>query len=147
MDIEIEDLNTWPLEYRQKAINSKPLIISYHKERSRIDRLCRDDVFIQINPPNNKFKRPYLELIRRLETLLIPHRIIAYHCSRLTKEEITNIKQGGLQVLSTELVHRRLHQCLSDGYLKESERKSLMASQSVSESLDNKHGHRTVLPP
>ena len=140
MDVEIEVTDSWPPEFRQAASQDKQLILSYHKERLRIDRLCRDDVPLRINPPENKYKQPYLELIERLETLLTPHRIIAYHCSRLTQEEIVNIKYGGLQVLSAELIHKRLRQCLSGGYLKPAEYESLMASQPVSECLNNKHG-------
>ena len=143
MDVEIEAIDSWPPEFRQAASQDKQLILSYHKERLRIDRLYRDDVSLRINPPENKYKQPYLELIERLETLLTPHRIIAYHCSRLTQEEIVNIKQGGLQVLSAELIHKRLRQCLSGGYLKPAEYESLMASQPVSECLGNKQGDRT----
>ncbi len=143
MNVEIEDLGSWPSEFKQEAIRNKPLIVSFNRERLNIEQRCMEDVFLRINPPENKFKQSYLKLMAKLEILLTPHQIVVYHCTRLTREEIENIKQEGLQVLSAGLVHKRLHECLSNGYLEQREYEYFMNSQSLSESLDNRHGARS----
>ena len=97
---------------------------------------------MQINPPENRYKQAYRALVEQLEALLAPHRIVTYHCSRLTKEEIVNIKQDGLRVLTTDLVNKKLHQCLSDGYLKQGEYELIKNSPYLSESLNNQHDSR-----
>ena len=143
MDIEIEDIDTWPPDFREVAIQNKSLIVSYHKECLHIDRCCEDDVLLRINPPKNRYKQAYRTLVYQLETLLATHRIIAYHCSRLTKEEIVNIQQEGLHVLTGGLVDKKLDQCLSRGYLKQAEYDRIKNSSHLFESLHNQLDSRT----
>ena len=143
MDVEIEAIDSWPPDFREAAIQGKSLIVSYHQERSRIERCGAGDVLLQRNPPENRYKQAYRALVEQLEALLAPHRIVAYHCSRLTKEETVNIKQEGLRVLTTDLVNKKLGQCLSDGYLKQAEYERMRNSPNLSECLNNQHGSRT----
>ena len=81
MNVEIEDLDSWPSEFKQEAIRNKPLIVSFNRERLNIEKRCMEDVFLRINPPENKFKQSYSKLMARLEVLLTPHQIVAYHCT------------------------------------------------------------------
>ena len=122
MDVEIEDIDSWPPGFREAVMQSMSLVISYHEECSRIGKYREGgDVLLQIHPPENRYKQDYRTLVERLEALLLPHRIVSYHCTRLTQEEIVDIKQEGLQVLTTNLVNKRLEQCLSHGYLNQVE--------------------------
>ena len=143
MDVEIEDMGSWPPHFRKSAIQSEALIVSFHQECSRIDRYCQDDVRLQINPPKNRYKQAYRALVVQLEDMLASHRIVAYHCSRLTKEEIVNIKQEGLRILTSDLVNKKLDQCLSHGYLKQAEYERIKNSPHLSESLNDQLDSRT----
>ena len=143
MDVKIEDIDSWPPDFREIAIHDKSLVVSFHQECSRIDRYCEDDVLLRINPPKNRYKQAYRALVVQLESLLVSHRIVAYHCSRLTKEEIVNIKQEGLRILTADFVNKRLDQCLSHGYLKQAEYERIRNSPNLFESLNDKNGLRT----
>ena len=45
MDVEIENIDSWPPDFRTAAIQGKSLVVSYHQERSRIGRQCETDDF------------------------------------------------------------------------------------------------------
>ena len=143
MDVEIEDINSWPPEFQKLAIQNKALVISHHEECLRIYRFYEDDDYLRKNPPKNRYKQAYRALVDQLEALLAPHRIIAYHCSRLTKEEIVNIKQEGLRILTADLVNKKLDQCLSHGYLEQAEYKRIKNSPHLFESLNDQLDSRT----
>ena len=144
MDVEIEDIDSWPPGFREAVMQSMPLVISYHEECSRIGKYREGgDVLLQIHPPENRYKQDYRALVERLEALLLPHRIVSYHCTRLTQEEIVDIKQEGLQVLTTNLVNKRLEQCLSHGYLNQVEYERIKNSPHLPKSLNDINGKRT----
>jgi hypothetical protein len=141
--VEIEDQKSWPQDFVEQAGQNRDLILAYHRERQRIDRLCEDDVFIRVEPPENEYGSGYDELVERLDKILTRHRIVGYHCTRLTPREISGIKSDGLQLLSPALVRRRLDRCVADGHLTSVHREYLDNSQLMRESLGNKHGNRT----
>lgn len=141
--VEIEETPSWPPEFLRDALKNHGLILSYQNERQRIDRLCQDDIRIRIDPPTNRYKADYEALLGRLDEDLIRHRIVGYHCTRLTPREIVNIEANGLRVLSSELVDRRLDLCVADAHLRQEHRAYLERSQILRESLGNRHGNRT----
>ena len=144
MDVEIENINSWPPEFREVATDGRSLAISYYQKCSDIEqRLETDDIFLRRRRPENRYKQDYDELVGRLEALLKPHRIIAYHCSRLTTEEIGNIKKEGLRILTADLVNKKLRHCLSHGYLKQTEHDLIKNSSCLSKTLNNQQGQRT----
>ncbi len=53
VDVEIESVETWPLEVYELTTQNCDLVIRYQSERRRIDQLARDDVMARINPPAN----------------------------------------------------------------------------------------------
>ena len=143
MDVEIEDIESWPPEFRKLTIQSRTLVISHHEERLRIERFYEGDDYLRKKPPKNRYKQACRALVDQLEALLVPQRIIAYHCSRLTKEEIVNIKQEGLHILTADLVNKKLDGCLSHGYLKQAEYEHIRNSPHLFESLHNQLDSRT----
>lgn len=143
LNIEIEDCTTWPSAFLQQATTNRPLAIAYHHERSRIDRLCQDDIRLRTGPPPNEYNNAYYELVEGLEAILIRNWIVGYHCTRLTRSEIDDIKTNGLQILSLSLVKRRLAQCKADGLLSPEHYEYLRNSRDVELSLGNRHGQRT----
>ena len=81
MDVEIEDIDSWPPDFQKMAIQNRTLVISQHEECLRIERFYEDDDYLRKHPPENRYKEAYRALVDQLEALLAPHRLIAYHCS------------------------------------------------------------------
>jgi hypothetical protein len=144
-DIEVEDPDSWPPEFRRKAWELRPLSLRYQTERRRIDRLAQADVSVRINPPSNQYQSEYLDAVTELETELSRHRIIGFHCTRLTPTEVTNIVQAGLKRLSPQFLYQRIDHCVAQGFLTESEGDSLRASDSIRHCVNNRSGRRTGL--
>lgn len=143
LDVEIEAVETWPPAFLSAAAENRTLILAYHREKSRISRLCEDDIAARIDPPANPYKAEYGELVERLESVLMEHRIVGFHCTRLTPEEIADIKVRGLEILSASLVKRRLDQAHAHGHLTLEQYAYLRESGHISAALNNEHGHRT----
>ena len=70
------------------VVEQRGLIVDYQRERLRIDQLCQDDLEMRIHPPQNRYAPAYCALVAVLEPTLVHHRIVAYHCTRLTESEI-----------------------------------------------------------
>ena len=143
LPVEIEDIQSWPEEFRDEAFKHKTLLISYHQEYRRISRLGEEVLIARVYPPLNEFEEEYRALADRLETILSERRIVGYHCTRLTASEIKAIKNRGLNILSKELVQQRLDNALIDGLLTEEEALYLRNSDNLKETLDDKYGGRT----
>jgi hypothetical protein len=141
--VEIEDEATWPAEFRERAAESRPLVISYQRERRRIDELGRKDVSIRTNPPRNAFVSEYDRLVDTLEGLLSSQMVVGYHCTRLTPGEAADIRVNGLRVLSLELVRVKLKHCFADGYLTQANFAYLQNSPHIADSVRDHYGQRT----
>jgi len=141
--VEIENIESWPQEFKEEALKNKPLLISYHQECHRISQLGEEDLIARVYPPLNEFEAEYRALADKLETILSVHRLVGYHCTRLTVREIKAIKDGGLNILSDELVQQRLDNALCDGHLTEEQVSYLRNSDNLKECLDDRHGGRT----
>ncbi len=141
--IEIEDHESWPPVFRSEAVRDRPLVLAYQRERARIDKLCQDDIFMRINPPKNKYREDYDVLVERLEDFLTPHRLVAFHCTRLTQDEIGGIKKNGLQLLTPALVKKKLDECHAAGHLSDRDHAYLTGSKSVADNVNDVHAHRT----
>jgi len=142
-DVEIEIVETWPTDFHRSVAHNRELILGFQRERLRIDRLCQENVTVRINPPTNEYASEYNALVDRLDESLTQHRLVGYHCTRLTPGEIAAIRSTGLRVLTPELISQRLEQCVSGGFMKPLHRDYLFSSQSVRDSLANRHGNRT----
>lgn len=142
-DVEIEAVETWPSDFYQGVAQERDLILSFQRERRRIERLGEKDIMLRINPPMNQYKNRYNALLDRLDPYLTRHRLVGYHCTRLTPSEIGGIRSTGLRVLSAELIRQRLDQCVADGYMTQSHREDLEGCRHVCARLANEQGNRT----
>lgn len=142
MDIEIEDLSTWPERFSELANQNKLLILSYHKEYQRqIDQRSSGIIV----PCPNLYKGEYQRLLDNLNKILFQHKIIGYHCTRLIDSEINNVKSQGLKILSKDSILQRLQSALHQGLLTTEEYTYLWSSFEVQASLNNEYGIRTGL--
>ncbi len=72
--------------------------------------------------------------IRTLGEALMPHALRGYHFTRLTEEEAVHIRENGLEVLSSELLKRRIAAQVTRGKLVEEHAQRLLANNQVRDS-------------
>jgi len=141
--VEIEDEATWPTEFRERARAGRRLVVSYQRERRRIDELGQQDSSARTHPLRNAFRSEYDRLVETLEGILSSHRVVGYHCTRLTPGEAADIRVSGLRVLSLELVRVKLRHCFADGHLTQANFAYLQNSPHIADSLRDEYGRRT----
>lgn len=129
--IKADDENTWPSEILISLEEVEGKVREYQLERQRIERLCRDDIHIYINTPENMYLETWETIISKMEHSISGSKILGYHVTRLTDREIKNIICEGLKVLSLELLEEKLKGAAGDGYLSEVECKEAISNNQV----------------
>jgi hypothetical protein len=114
--IYLDDVDTWPADFRAIALDAKQLAIDFHTIRNQTMRR-RWDGDLTADREVNPHGGAYATLLSKLERLLTPHRLVVYHCTRLTPTEADEIRAQGIRLLSQELVHQRLNGALTDGHI------------------------------
>lgn len=105
--IKIDSEETWPLEVRRLL----------------------DDHF-EVPTPGGKFDEPahhevVSELAERIRGLLKDERLVCCHCSRLTDDEVEDVRQNGLQLRTADLIESRIARRHANGDLADWEAKWL----------------------
>jgi len=72
--------------------------------------------------------RAFDAAIRTLGEALMPHALRGYHFTRLTEQEAVHIRENGLEVLSTELLERRVTSQVTRGKVTEEQAQRLLAN-------------------
>jgi len=142
-DFELELPESWPESVRRVVEDGHDALVDYHHERQRIDRLGRTDVRVRIDPPANAYRPAYDALVERTEALLRGHRLVGYHCTRLTAPEALKVRTDGLRALSPGLVQARLEAVAQAGLITQAQYRFFLDSPMVQAHLANRHGHRT----
>lgn len=106
--IEIELPDTWPDELRRLLDDNLELLRVYESDRTRIDRLSREDIFVRINRPPNPHAAARDELVERANALLNDKVLLGFHCNRLAEDEAAAIRADGLEPLTPALLERRI---------------------------------------
>src|SRR5690242_18990093 len=106
--IEADLETTWPQPLREMLTGHARGIIAYQSERARIDRAAQGDVMLRIQRPINRHRHVWDTVLATAEQTVAGRRLIGFHAARLTAEEITDIKAGGLKVLSEDFLRGRL---------------------------------------
>jgi len=104
--------------------------------------LGRDDWQFKIDLPANPHKPAYETLLEDLELLLLPHLLVAYHCTRLTPPEAVDIRSNGLRRLDAALVARKLDRCHAEGLMTEAVYGVLKSSPHIAGNLGNPQAQR-----
>lgn len=117
--INSDDQSTWPTELRQAVERHEAEIRSYHLERAAIDRSAQDDVTLRIDRPENSFEPIWNRVLAVANAALEGQYLLGYHASRLTEDDVSSIKTSGLEVLSVNLLNRRLEALRDAGQLTE----------------------------
>lgn len=144
-DFELELPQTWPVGVHDLVENNREALIAYQRERGRIDRLGWTDVRVRMDPPVNQHRAGYDTLLARTEALLRGHRLVGYHCTRLTPAEVDRVRREGLRALSPDLVRARLEALVDAGEMSAAQCRFFLDHPMLHSHLANRHGRRTDL--
>lgn len=142
-DFELELPQTWPAGVRGLVEENHEVLIAYQRERERINRLGWTDVLMRMDPPANRHRDDYDTVLARAETLLRGHRLVGYHCTRLTAAEVNKIRREGLRALSRDLVRERLQGLVNTGEMSVERCRFFLDHPVLNAHLANHHGTRT----
>ncbi|WP_256647064.1 hypothetical protein [Thermomonas paludicola] len=144
-DFELELPQTWPAAVRVLVEENREDLIAYQRERGRIDRLGCTEVRVRMDPPINPHRAGYDTVLARTEALLSGHRLVGYHCTRLTRAEVCRVRRDGLRTLSPELMRERLESLVDDREISAAQCRFFLDHPILHTHLSNRHGTRTGL--
>lgn len=98
MNIEIADINTWPIQARTLLENNLELLSQYQITEDAL----QDGSYIESNP----YSAERGLIINQLNQMLENHNFVGYHCTRLTNAERKDVIINGLE-LSSEVLWRK----------------------------------------
>jgi hypothetical protein len=96
----IDDPSSWPAIVTSTLASRFHELVSYENERQRISRLCSIDVSARMLPPENRFQHVLREVLQETDLALANVRVRGWHCTRLSDDEVRNIRSDGLVPLS-----------------------------------------------
>jgi hypothetical protein len=116
--IYIDDVETWPAEFRTMADANKQLLINYHTEDLELFRRRHVEGDLNADRPGaNRYKGHYSRLVNALDSMLTGHEFAVYHGTRLTPRDVASIKASGIECLTEDLVYRRIDGAFEDKYI------------------------------
>jgi hypothetical protein len=136
--ISADDQTTWPKELLQILARYETDIRSYHRERAAIDRAAEEDVMLRVNRPANPYGPGWNHALEVANETVQGQLLLGYHASRLTEDEVATIQASGLEVLSVDLLNRRLTALRNAGNLSEELFTSLSSRHQAAD--DNRAG-------
>lgn len=122
----INDKNTWHQDLLDLIESNKSLIRNYHYVETHnfnlreAAKLCTPVIYENLHRTNEYYDE-IRYLIDCVAYELRKFTVIGYHATRLTKEEITKIKEEGLVTSSKENCYKRADNLLFDGYITKNE--------------------------
>ncbi len=97
--------------------NSATFLNQRRRDRDLDARYAEGDVAARWNPPPSPFLAQQETALEQIQSELLRHRIVGYHCCRLLPAELDDICRRGMRVLSPELVEAKLEVACKGGYL------------------------------
>lgn len=133
---DLEDIGTWPhplivflAEHEDFLQECRSYELTLYQRLSSND----DSVSWKARMEGDPYADNYNRLRPKINNYLKGNWIKGYHCTRLTKREVKNIKDHGLQVLSKSLLQKKLGWAIQDGYINEDERDLFLSNNQVLE--------------
>jgi hypothetical protein len=114
--IDLECISTWPKEIKD-LLQAKLVSLRnyYERIRAHIDRHAEQNVRLQVNRPANPFDAERAVILARIERLLADEYLLGFHCTRLHLDELTRVRNEGLQPLSFEQLRARIEKRVEAG--------------------------------
>lgn len=113
--IEADLQTTWPAQLREALSAHAKDVAAYHSERARIDRAAETDVLLRVQRPRNPHQGAWDSLLKTSEGAVAGRRLLGFHATRLTNQEVADIKANGMKILSENLLDRRLSSIEASG--------------------------------
>jgi hypothetical protein len=107
--ISLDQKKTWPLEILHLLEERKDLLNKYLIKEKEIDDKAKTDVLIRYKRPSNPFSSVYFDIKKNINSSLHDKRIIGYHCTRLVPDEMQDILDNGVHVLTQNFILRKLN--------------------------------------
>ena len=130
----IDDISTWPADLLQLLDGEKQSFLDYNIEQERIDRLRGEDFFQRFQPHPNKYEYAVDATVEKIHRCLQGKKTVGFHCTRLTEDEIIDIRSNGLFPLTISLVDRRIQDRVSAGELSAKSAQELIRQSHASKS-------------
>src|SRR6266487_132338 len=136
--IDADHENSWPEALQQGLEAGREAIAAFQRERARIDQLAQEDVTFRINRPPNQHQNAWDAVVALAERTVATRHLLGFHATRLVENEIEEIGQRGLQLLSVELLHRRVETLKAAGAITDRQAARLLERNQAAE--DNRVG-------
>jgi hypothetical protein len=118
VDADIE--TTWPTPLLEALSARASEIAAFQRERARVDHAAEEDVALRVQRPHNPHQGTWDSILGMASQSLGGCRVLGFHATRLTPEEIVDIKQGGMEVLTDDLLSHRLSAAQTSGAMRQS---------------------------
>lgn len=138
--IDPDEEATWPPKVIRLLLDNQELITAYEERERYLSGLSASQ-HIAAGFPENSYRDKRAGLVSQIDDIVSEFSIIGYHATRLIAHEASNLAGGMLEVLSLELVRRRIDQARSSGFLSAEDAEALLAS-SLAGDISEPHGKR-----
>ncbi len=115
--VRADDIGSWPRNLTELLESNFEQLRGFHDQRREIDREGVECISARMRPRQNSFQQSMDDTLCEATKLVLPHKIVGFHCTRLTPAEVGNIKANGLSPLSQELVKSRVRAAQHDGLI------------------------------
>lgn len=115
--VRADDIGSWPRDLTELLEKNLEQLRGFHDQRRQIDREGVRHISARMEPRLNEFQQSMDDILREASDLVLPHKIVGFHCTRLTPAEVGNIQANGLSPLSQELVKSRVRAAQHDGLI------------------------------
>lgn len=106
--IILDSIKTWPASIHAVLASEEARLRLHTEEERRLDDLARSDVLLRIHRPANPHKDVWDQTAEKVRQLVSSYPVVGFHCSRLTPEEIADVRSNGLRPLSRALTCERI---------------------------------------
>lgn len=138
--IDPDDETTWPDELVSFINTNISSIIDYEEHQARLNSLSTLQ-YLRLGQPKNPFREDRDRVIASIDADLREFHIIGYHATRVTESEAADLAGGLLEVLSMDLVKRRVDRACGEGLFSSEQGAELIRSSQAAD-LAERHGKR-----
>src|SRR6266545_1187129 len=136
--IDADDENSWPAALLQGLEAHRETIAAFQRERARIDQAAQEDVTLRIYRHPNQHQNAWDAALALAARTVATCHLLGFHATRLVESDIEEIGQRGLQLLSVELLRRRVEARKTDGTITDRQAARLLEHNQAAE--DNRSG-------
>jgi len=115
--IILDSIETWPTSIRDILASEEVQLRSYVEAERMYEERLRDDVMLRLQPWANPYESGWQEAAGRVRELAEAYPVVGFHCTRLTRDEIDDVRSNGLRPLSPCFTSQRVDRRVRDGLI------------------------------